>query len=801
MSTNPKKGKKRKVGPLDKLFNKQRKLNEEKPQSNAISSVARTIKTKYCPWSSNQLLNEMKLFGNCNKPITSVAKKKPGRPRQVNESDTIFNGTIYANVGHALFNRIVLQETTEKDGKKVLVKTAVSDLTKSIFDLVKDNVSIQKIVKKANIYQAKKVRGLGTYTKWTADQKVSAVKELLSNIPTSAIKDEAKWRQYVNDTRNVLNLKDDMFTNLKNNNLIAWFKKYQEAASKLNKWDQSIVTKELFQDQRNYNTRTSKVPEELKIAIHDLIIELIANRVEINITILRPFVLELIKHEYKNGKFANLLLSDGEAAEGDTSSKFMVSRSWIRKVLKDSRLSYRKITNDAGKLPANWEKEKEKFYIRIAYLIAIHRIPRSRVLNMDETPIPWYSSTNHSWAPTNADNVSIHGAKDKRQATGTPWVTAEGKMVFFHTTIKGKTDRCLPNTTFMNNINTNNPYTKILFGYSENHWVSKQTMRAQVKEVEQYRKKLVEDENLVDEETKVLIIWDVYCRHRDDDLLQWMRQEYPQILLLFVPANLTELCQPLDIYFNARFKTILSRIAGENRVTEFRAWKESEEKEKERLGEAFKPTVFKLKTKLSETKELFYSTINSALKEIFSDDGHVAIARNAFKEMALCFEHDFQIEAVRKVEQDNDNVYFRQTHDVTIDRFKRASLNAMTTHQEQPTSIDDAGESKNDEDFIGRIVKDLDNRYPGKVTKVLKKRNKQRGDGGGDDDVMFEVKYYCHTFGKGRAKKVKKYSKDELLEVLVTSDEQQDGENNDVVDLEGEEHDTEENEDSSEEEN
>ena len=54
------------------------------------------------------------------------------------------------------------------------------------------SVSIQKTIEKSNIYQAKKVRVIGTFTKWTADQKVSAIKELVSNIPTSVIKDESK---------------------------------------------------------------------------------------------------------------------------------------------------------------------------------------------------------------------------------------------------------------------------------------------------------------------------------------------------------------------------------------------------------------------------------------------------------------------------------------------------------------------------------------------------------------------------------------------------------------------------------
>ena len=92
--------------------------------------------------------------------------------------------------------------------------------------------------------------------------------------------------------------------------------------------------------------------------------------------------------------------------------------------------------------------------------------------------------------------------------------------------------------------------------------------------VEDYRKRTVQ-ENELPTDQKMIILWDVYCRHRDEDLLALIRDEYPNIILLFVPANLPEICQPLDIYFNAEFKVTLANLRNKRIAEEFEAWRQN----------------------------------------------------------------------------------------------------------------------------------------------------------------------------------------------------------------------------------
>ena len=613
---------------------------------------------------------------------------------------------------------------------------------------------------------------------------------MIKNIPVSKLKNEC-WKPYVNDTRIALHLEDECFRTLTNNHLNVWFKKFQMEAEVKDNWNQSAITGALFDDKRKFNSNSPKIaiPNEVKEGVKTFVTELIAQRIEINLGILQPFIHDFVKNEFKDGAFHYLLepKEDGE-------TKFKLSRSWLRRILKDTKLSYQKITNDAGKLPDNWRDKQERFYIRVAYIIGVHNITRSCVLNMDETPLPWYATTGHTWAPTNVPNVSTQGSKDKRQATGTPWITAEGKVPFFHITVKGKTKKCLPNAAFRNKSRFTGEEVcrpEILFGFSQNHWVSKETMLQQVEKVEEYRVKISNEEGLGDD-CKLLILWDVYCRHRDHDLLSTMKDKYPHLLVLFIPANLTELCQPLDIYFNATFKTKMSALMGTHRVEEYNKWKREEAKRKEDEGDNFEPSGFKLKTKLSETKELFYTTVSDALKQMLDDGGHKNLSANVFKHLNKCFDHQFQFEAAQKVSSDNEGVYFKRCQqnegngrvsasqftliDSALEQFASSSMyDASSKHQEIPCNADDEIQSNNQK-FVDRLVKDLDGKYPGKVVKAVKNRCSSK--------YVFEVKYYRNIIGIGRAIKVVKCDWSELMSLLVVSDDHVQQENAEDEDVE-----------------
>jgi hypothetical protein len=59
-----------------------------------------------------------------------------------------------------------------------------------------------------------------------------------------------------------------------------------------------------------------------------------------------------------------------------------------------------------------------------------------------------------------------------------------------------------------------------------------------------------------------MILWDVYSSHRDEELLKSLKQKYPYLLIMFVPASCTGELQPLDVGVNGPWKRLVTKFAG-----------------------------------------------------------------------------------------------------------------------------------------------------------------------------------------------------------------------------------------------
>ena len=75
----------------------------------------------------------------------------------------------------------------------------------------------------------------------------------------------------------------------------------------------------------------------------DLILEVIAQNIEINITLFCTFILQ---YTYDNEKNSEILQDNSN--ENGRKKAFMTSRSWICTLLKEISILYRDITNDTG---------------------------------------------------------------------------------------------------------------------------------------------------------------------------------------------------------------------------------------------------------------------------------------------------------------------------------------------------------------------------------------------------------------------------------------------------------------------
>lgn len=91
--------------------------------------------------------------------------------------------------------------------------------------------------------------------------------------------------------------------------------------------------------------------------------------------------------------------------------------------------------------------------------------------------------------------------------------------------------------------------------HSSTHWSNAQTMMKYVKEVLVPYVKEVKNTSSIYDSVKPLLIFDVYKAHRDQELLQLIKDS--GFVYTFVPASCTGELQPLDLTVNAQFKRMM----------------------------------------------------------------------------------------------------------------------------------------------------------------------------------------------------------------------------------------------------
>ena len=94
--------------------------------------------------------------------------------------------------------------------------------------------------------------------------------------------------------------------------------------------------------------------------------------------------------------------------------------------------------------------------------------------------------------------------------------------------------------------------------------------------------------------------------HIGDAWRKWLANNYPNVILLFIPAGCTGWLQPLDLTFNLALKRLLKHSAG--------MWLASTMQEQ--LSPVADPSMVKLCLDLSYLKPFFCGWIASAMREM-----------------------------------------------------------------------------------------------------------------------------------------------------------------------------------------
>ena len=302
---------------------------------------------------------------------------------------------------------------------------------------------------------------------------------------------------------------------------------------------------------------------------------------------------------------ANALIekSGEERLQGMDLTKY----SWAKSLFRRMGFVKRAATTARPEITEGARKEAELiFHHEIVSKIEKHKIPHSMVINIDQTPSKHAPVSSRTLAPRNAKHVSIFGSSDKRAITATFGITLDNSFLPMQLIYGGKTNQSLPKFKFPSSFS---------LSVNEKHFSNTNESITLIEDVivpyvVSQRKSLGLDENQY-----ALLILDVFSGQMTEQVKEKLKESH--ILFVRVPANMTNLFQPLDLTVNRSFKAMMKR-----KFTEWYSKRISEELDK---GTPLEEIDIKLK--LSVLKPLHAKWLVDAFNFFTSPEGKDIISK------------------------------------------------------------------------------------------------------------------------------------------------------------------------------
>ena len=256
-----------------------------------------------------------------------------------------------------------------------------------------------------------------------------------------------------------------------------------------------------------------------------------------------------------NAVAKGIVLANDRSLLCENGGYISLNADWARQILYRMDVIGRKMSRRMATTaripvaPGILKETKLDFQRRIKILQERYQVPDDLILNFDQTPLPYVCVSNHTLHEKGASSVPLVGKGKKKQITGTFTVTKSGIFLPMQLIYEGKTDRCLPkDVTFPEGFDLT---------YTQNHWSNEEkALQHLTKIVFPYVEKKKAELNLPAEQ-KALLIFDVfkgqktkrYQDHLESNGCAWV----------YIPANLTDQFQPLDVTVNAPAKEFLKK--------------------------------------------------------------------------------------------------------------------------------------------------------------------------------------------------------------------------------------------------
>ena len=228
-----------------------------------------------------------------------------------------------------------------------------------------------------------------------------------------------------------------------------------------------------------------------------------------------------------------------------------LGRHWAYGLLDRMKFVRRKATTAKSKhTPKDFASLKESFLDDVVATVTMEEIPMELILNWDQTGIKMVPSSGWTMDRQGAKRVEVSGVNDKRMITAVFCGSLTGDFLPLQLIYKGKTNRCHPRFQFP-------PDWHIT--QSPKHWSTEQTM---VEYIEEIIIPYIESKRADVGDKPALVIMDNFKGQIASTINSLLKAHDIHVCLL--PANTTDLLQPMDISVNKPAKDFLKR--------KFEAW-------------------------------------------------------------------------------------------------------------------------------------------------------------------------------------------------------------------------------------
>lgn len=198
--------------------------------------------------------------------------------------------------------------------------------------------------------------------------------------------------------------------------------------------------------------------------------------------------------------------------------------------------TFRAATTAAQKKPAEFEKEVDLMVLRIGFICELYRIPPDLVVNFDQTGVHLAPAQDKTYSTKGSKEVRVGGKDDKRAFTAVVGSSATGELLPLQVIFAGKTSAVLPASDEVAAAKEAGWHITPS-GKAQNHWSNLQTMKEYFKRILwAWLQKMIKGKGLDEKTQKVVVIMDCWSVHRSKEFLDWIKANFPNIIIIFVPG-------------------------------------------------------------------------------------------------------------------------------------------------------------------------------------------------------------------------------------------------------------------------